>query len=150
MKCIPDQYKDQIQTGLALSGEKVNKGLFVDAYFRTCSLKQLEPSLKHNPHINGVGAYPTKNTATLAWDICYLFSKQKISPNQTEITDLGAIVSRKKFESIMQSIAEKNIWCSYGPVRMSFRKQDEDEEFLRFNRMKKSFSESSEAPKPVG
>ena len=47
----------------------------------------------------------------------------------------------------MKSIAEKSIWCSYGSVRMSFRKQDE--EFLRFNRMKKSFSEGSEAPKPV-
>ena len=42
---IPHHYTRQIQTGLAFSGEKVNKRLFVDAYFRMCTLKQLEPSL---------------------------------------------------------------------------------------------------------
>ena len=44
---IPLYYSDQIQTGLALSGESVNKGLFVDNYFRICSLKQIEPSPSH-------------------------------------------------------------------------------------------------------
>ena len=38
----PSYYSDQIQTGLALSGESVNKGLFVDSCFRICSLRQIE------------------------------------------------------------------------------------------------------------
>ena len=54
------------------------------------------------------------------------------------------------FKRIMNSIAEKNIWCSYGPVRMFFKKQYENEEFLRLQKMKKAFSDnSSESPKPV-
>ena len=47
----------------------------------------------------------------------------------------------------MGSIAEKNIWC---PVRMAFKMEYEDEEFLRFCQMQKAFSrKSSEGPKPV-
>ena len=57
---IPSYYNDQIQTGLAFSGERVNKGLFVDAYFRICSLKQLEPSLAHNQLLNRGKIYSTK------------------------------------------------------------------------------------------
>ena len=54
------------------------------------------------------------------------------------------------FERVMNSIAEKNIWCSYGPVKMSFKKQYEDEEFLRHQKMEKAFLDnSSESPKPV-
>ena len=50
----------------------------------------------------------------------------------------------------MNSIADKNIWCSYGPVRISFKKGNENEEFLRLCKMKKGFSDnSSESPKPV-
>ena len=41
---IRNHYRDQIQTGLAFRGESVNKGLYVNAYFRMCSLKQLELS----------------------------------------------------------------------------------------------------------
>ena len=44
----PAYYRDQIQTGLALSGEFVTKGLFVDACFRMCSLNQLGLHLAHN------------------------------------------------------------------------------------------------------
>ena len=39
MNRIPNHYRDQIQTGLAFSGKSANKGLYVDAYFRMCSLK---------------------------------------------------------------------------------------------------------------
>ena len=73
---IPSYYSDQIQTGLAFSGERVNKGLFVDAYFRMCSLKHLEPSLAHNQFLNGGNIYSTKNKSVLAWGVCYLFCKQ--------------------------------------------------------------------------
>ena len=48
---IPRQYADQIQTGLALSGTSVNKGLFVDACFRMCSFKQHSSKEIHtNPY----------------------------------------------------------------------------------------------------
>ena len=70
---ISSYYSDQIQTGLALSGESVNKGLFVDNYFRICSLKQIESSPSHNPIINGGKVYQSKDGSTLAWGICYLF-----------------------------------------------------------------------------
>ena len=113
---IPTYYGDQIQTGLAFIGESVNKGLFVDAYFRMCSLKQLEPSLEHNQTLNGGNIYRTKNNSVLAWGVCYLFSKQRITLNQHKIIDLGATKSTELFENIMGSIAEKNICCSYGPV----------------------------------
>ena len=79
---IPSYYSDQIQTGLALSGESVNKGLFVDNYFRICSLKQIEPSPSHNPILNGGKVYQSKDGSTLAWGICYSYSKQKLSPKQ--------------------------------------------------------------------
>ena len=44
---IPAVYRDQVQTGLALSGEFVTKGLFVDCCFRMCSLTQLGINLNH-------------------------------------------------------------------------------------------------------
>ena len=34
---IPALYRDQVQTGLALSGDLVTKGLYVDCCFRMCS-----------------------------------------------------------------------------------------------------------------
>ena len=48
---IPAVYRDQVQTGLALSGDFVTKGLFVDCCFRMCSLTQLGINLNHNPTI---------------------------------------------------------------------------------------------------
>ena len=80
--CIPSYYVDQIQTGLALSGDSVNKGLFVDNQFRICSFQQIEPSSSHNPTINGGNVYRAKDGSALAWGICYLYSKQKLSPKQ--------------------------------------------------------------------
>ena len=63
---IPHHYTSQIQTGLAFSGPDVNKGLFVDAFFRMCTLKQLESSLKHNEWLNGGNIYETKEKSVLA------------------------------------------------------------------------------------
>ena len=64
--CIPSYYVDQIQTGLALSGESVKKGLFVDNQFRICSLPQIEPRSSHNPIINGGKVYRAKDGSALA------------------------------------------------------------------------------------
>ena len=115
-----------------------------------CSLNQLEPSLVHNQFLNGGNIYDTKIRPVLAWGVCYLFCKQKITINQNKIIDLGAIKSTTLFDNIMGLIVEKKIWCSYGQVRMSFKKDDENEEFLRFCHMEEPFSnQSSESQKPV-
>ena len=87
MNRIPNHYRDNKKTGLAFSGEGVNKGLYVDAYFRVCSLKQIELSRVRNQFLNGGNTYSTKDTSILAWGVCYLFSKQKIT---NKILDLGA------------------------------------------------------------
>ena len=145
-KRIPLQYSDQIQTGLALSGESVNKGLFVDNYFRICSLKQIEPSSAHNPILNGGKVYQSKNGSTLAWGIRYLYSKQKLSPKQKKnIIDLGSAKSSKLFEKIMAPVAEKEIFCVYGDVRITFTKDDEDREFSNLYEMRKLFTDKGVA-----
>ena len=138
---IPSYYSDQIQTGLALSGESVNKGLFVDNYFRICSLKQIEPSPSHNPILNGGKVYQAKDRSMLAWGICYLYSKQKLSPKQKNIIDLGSVKSSKLFEKIIVSISEKEIFCVYGDVRTTFTKDDEDMEFSNLYKMRKLFTD---------
>ena len=61
--CIPSHYRDQIQTGLALSGDSVKKGLFVDNQFRICSLQQIKPSSSHNSTINGGKVYREDGSA---------------------------------------------------------------------------------------
>ena len=138
---IPSHYSDQIQTGLALSGESVNKGLSVDNYFRICSLKQIEPSPAHNPILNGGKVFQSKGGSTLAWGICYLYSKQKLSLKQKNIIDLGSAKSSKLFEKIMASVAEKEIFCVYGDVRTTFTKDDKDMEFSNLYEMRKLFTD---------
>ena len=144
-KRVPSQYSDQIQTGLALSGESVNKGLFVDNYFRICSLRQIEPSPSHYPILNGGKVYQSKNGSTLAWGICYLYSKQKLSTKQKNIMDLGSAKSSKLFEKTMVSIAEKEMFCVYGDVRTTFTKDDEDIEFSNLCEMRKLFTDKDKA-----
>ena len=134
-KRVPSYYSDQIQTGLALSGESVNKGLFVDNYFRICSLKQIEPSSSHNHILNSEKVYQSKDGSTLAWGICYLYSKQKLSPKQKNIINLGAAPSSKLFEKIMASVRDKEIFCVFGEVQTTFTKDDEDMEFSTLYKM---------------
>ena len=69
---IPHHYSQQVQAGFAFSGSHVNKAVFVDTYFRMCTLDQLEPSLKHSQWINGGNIYETKTNSVLAWGVCYL------------------------------------------------------------------------------
>ena len=135
-KSIPSYYRNQIQTGLVL-----NKGLFVDNQFRICSLQQIGPSSLHNPILNEGKAYQVKNGSTLAWGICYLYSKQKLGPKQKNIIDLGSAKSSKLFEKIMASVAEKEIFCAYGDVRRTFTKADEDMEFSNLYEMRKLFTD---------
>ena len=123
----------------------MNNRLFVDNYFRICSLKQIEPSPSHNPILNGGKVYQAKDGSTLAWDICYLYSKQKLSPKQKNIIDLGAAKSSKLFEKIMASVAKKEIFCVYGDVRTMFTKDDEDMEFSNLYKMRKLFTDKGMA-----
>ena len=138
---IPSQYSDQIQTGLALSGESVNKGLFVDNYFRICSLKQIVPSPAHNHILNGGKAYQSKYGSTLAWGICYLYSKQKQSPKQKNIIELCSAKSSKLFEKIMASVAEKETLCFHGNVRTTFTEDDEQMERTQLWYMREHFKD---------
>ena len=138
---IPSQYSDQTQTGLALSGEIVNKGLFVDNYFRICSLKQIEPSPAHNPIINGGKVYQSKGRSTLTWGICYLYSKQKLSPKQKNIIDLGSAKPSKLFKKLMDSIAEKEIYRFHGDKRTTFTEDDADLERTRLCYMRERFTD---------
>ena len=106
---IPSQYADQIQTGLTLSGEGVNKGLFVDACFRMCSFKQLGLGLEHNPLLNGGTVHRTKRASALACGVCILNSKEKLFKTQDKLLDLGATKSTAMFEDIMRRISSKEI-----------------------------------------
>ena len=71
---IPALYRDQVQTGLALSGELVTKGLFVDCCFRMCSLTQLGMNLNHNPTQHHTSPR-TKTPFPQACGICILESR---------------------------------------------------------------------------
>ena len=90
---IPNHYRDQIQTGLAFNGESVNKGLYVNAYFRMCSLKQLEPSRVHNHFLNGGIRIAPKIHLYLHGEFVICSASKKIT---NEILDLGATKSKKK------------------------------------------------------
>ena len=82
---IPRQYADQIQTGLALSGKSVNKGLYVDACFRMCSFQQLGLGLEHNPLLNGGAVLRTNRASALACGVCLLSSNERLFKNQNTL-----------------------------------------------------------------
>ena len=129
MNQIPRQYADQIQTGLALSGESVNKGLFVDACFRMCSFKQLGLGLEHNPLLNGVAVHRTKRASALACGVCLLSSKEKLFKNQDKLLDLGAIKSTAMFEEIMRRISSKEIHTNPCSSYIKFEEDDHWDEW---------------------
>ena len=109
-------YCDQIQTGLALSGELVTKGLFVDCCFRMCSLSQLGMNLAHNtcPHYGA--NHKTKTPIPQAWGICILESTRKLTPNQAALFNLGTTTSLVKFTKTMLAISSGELQVSYNRV----------------------------------
>ena len=129
----PAQYRDQIQTGLALSGESVTKGLFVDACFRMCSLSQLGMDLAHNavPHCGVI--HKTKTPFPRAWGICILESKQKITPNQASLLNLGTTTSQPMFARVMLGHSSGAIRTYYNRVRVVLdpRAKAEERKVLR-------------------
>ena len=102
---IPVLYRDQVQTGLALSGDLVTKGLFVDCCFRLCSLSQLGMNLAHNPTPHFGRFHKTKTPFPQAWGICILESKHKRTPRQAALLNLGTTKSIDTFESALLAIS---------------------------------------------
>ena len=115
---IPTLYRDQVQTGLAFSGELVTKGLFVDCCFRMCSLSQLGLNLAHNstPHYGPI--HKTKTPFAQAWGICILESKRKLTPKQATLFNLGTTTSPTKFERIMLAISSGKLQVRYNRVQV--------------------------------
>ena len=114
----PTQYRDQIQTGLALSGESVTKGLFVDACFRMCSLSQLGMNLAHNANPHRGVIHKTKTPFPRAWGICILESKRKLTPNQASLFNLGTTTSQDTFAKVMLGFSSGAIQTYYNRVRV--------------------------------
>ena len=115
---IPALYRDQVQTGLALSGDLVTKGLFVDCCFRMCSLAQLGMNLAHNarPHYGTI--HKTKTPYPRAWGICILESPRKLSPNQAALLNLGTTTSFPIFTKTMLAISSGELQVYYNRVRV--------------------------------
>ena len=135
----PTYYRDQIQTGLALSGESVTKGLFVDACFRMCTLNDLGVNLKHNALPHGGVIHRTKTPFPQAWGICILESQQKLTPNQPALFNLGTTTSRAKFERFMLTISSGSIRTYYNRVRVVFDPRTKAEELAVLKDAKDQF-----------
>ena len=135
----PMQYRDQIQTGLALSGESVTKGLFVDACFRMCALNQLGINLAHNeaPHCGVI--HKTKTPFPRAWGICILESKRKITPNQASLLNLGTTTSQAMFARVMLGISSGDIQMYHNRVRVIFDPRTKAEELTALKYAKDHF-----------
>ena len=138
---IPAVYRDQLQTGLALSGEFVNKGLFVDCCFRMCSLTQLGLNLNHNP-THHRAFYRTKTPFPQAWGICILESKHKLNPSQMSLLNLGTTKSNNIFAQTLLSINSgkfNELRIRYNRVRIIWDLRTKAEELFVLKRAKADF-----------
>ena len=130
-----------MQTGLALSGEFVTKGLFVDCYFRMCSLTQLGINLNHNPTQHHT-FHRTKTPFPQAWGICILESRYKFNPSQTSLLNLGTTKSINIFNQILLSIDSgkfNELRVRYNRVRVSWNPRTKAEEFFVLKKAKGEF-----------
>ena len=132
-------YRDQIQTGLALSGELVTKGVFVDACFRMCSLSQLGMNLAHNARPHGGVEHKTKTPLPRAWGICILESRQKLTPKQASLLNLGTTTSQAMFARVMCGISSGAIQTHYRRVRVVFDPRTKVEELKVLKEAKDQF-----------
>ena len=136
---IPPLYRDQVQTGLALSGELVSKGLFVDCCFRMCSLSQLGLNLAHNagPHYRTI--HKTKTPFPRAWGICILESPRKLSPNQAALLNLGTTTSHVTFTKTMLAISSGELQVYWNRVRVICDARTKAEELFILKNAKDQF-----------
>ena len=142
-RTIPALYHDQAQTGLALSGDLVTKGLFVDCYFRMCSLAQLGLNLTHNagPH-RGV-IHNAQTPFPRAWGICILKSKQKLAPQQAALLNLGTTTSQAVFTKTLLAFESGEIQVGYSRVRTIFDPRTKAEELFVLKQAKEQFRRAS-------
>ena len=136
---IPVLYRDQVQTGLALSGELVTKGLFVDCCFRMCSLSQLGMNQTHNAVPHGGAIHKTKTPFPRAWGICILESKRKLSPKQAALLNLGTTTSHATFTKTLLAIASGEIQVRYNRVRVICDPRTKAEELFVLKQAKEQF-----------
>ena len=95
--------------------------------------------MTHNPNLNR-GKLLIETNSELpymcAWGLCILYAKHS-RENLAEFksarwTNLGdPNTSFETFSGIMQKLAEKDLWCSYGKVRLSFSDKARNEEKQR-------------------
>ena len=138
---IPAMYRDQVQTGLALSGDFVTKGLFVDCYFRMCSLNQLGINLNHNT-IHHYTSHRTKTPFPQAWGICILESKYKLNPRQASLLNLGATKSNNIFKQVLISIDSgkfDELRVRHNRVRVIWNPMTKAEELFALKQAKSEF-----------
>ena len=140
---IPALYRDQVQTGLALSGELVTKGLFVDCCFLMCSLSQLGMNLAHNPTPHYGVMHKTKTPFPQAWGICILESKHKLTPNQAALLNLGTTKSSDTFETVMLAISSGDLQVRYNRVRVIYDPRTKAEELFALKNAKAQFQQAS-------
>ena len=140
---IPALYRDQVQTGLALSGEHVTKGLFVDCYFRMCSLSQLGMNLTHKAVPNRGMIHKTKTPFPRAWGICILESKRKLVPNQAALLNLGTTTSYSVFMKTMLAIESGEIQVRHNRVRVICDPRTKAEELFVLKQAKDQFRRGS-------
>ena len=140
---IPAMCRDQVQTGLALSGELVTKGLFVDCYFRMCSLSQLGMNLAHNPTPHYGVMHKTKTPFPQAWGICILESKHKLTPKQSALLNLGTTKSPDTFKTVMLAISSGDLQVRYNRVRVIYDPRTKAEELFALMNAKAQFQQAS-------
>ena len=150
---IPALYRPQVQTGLALSGELVTKGLFVDCCFRMCSLSQLGMNLDYNVTQHAIGK--TKTPFPRAWGICILESKHKLTPRQSSLLNLGTSKTFEKFEAAMLAISSgkfDELQVCHNRVRVVCDPRTKAEELFVLKNAKAEFQKASwqgDLPHPV-
>ena len=136
---IPVLYRDQVQTGLALSGDLVAKGLFVDCYFRMCSLSTLGLNLAHNETLNRGMLHNTQTPFPRAWGICILESKKKLVPKLEALLNLGTTTSYPVFMKTMLAIESGEIQVRYNKVRTICDPRTRAEELFVLKQAKEQF-----------
>ena len=142
---IPSLYRDQVQTGLALSGDLVTKGLFVDCCFRMCALSQLGMNLSHNPTQHHT-FHRTKNP--LPTSLGYLHSGKQVQahPRQAALLNLGTTKSIGTFETTLLAISSgefDELRVRYNRVRVVCSPRTKAEELFVLKNAKAEFKRAS-------
>ena len=143
---IPALYRDQVQTGLALTGELVTKGLFVDCCFRMCALSQLGLTLAHKPTQHYRPIHKTKTLFPQAWGICILESKYKLTPRQSAFLNLGTTKSIDTFENVILGISSgkfDELPVCYNRVRVIWSQRTKAEKLFVLKNAKAEFQRAS-------